>query len=239
MAIEFKSRTFTINPFNDEGLKALKEDVEILSKVDAVNFSQIVDAIKGVILAKTEKDELAIHEGMIASKLVPNLQTAISARRIINFFFKIFHEDLTKNDAPEDIAKDLVAAGIDQKNLIATERLLNLIKQETKWYADYRLKKSFRQGLFPYLQKIGTTVELRGIFNREIKSGEKTEEYAKEAKLENDYPIIPIISVAINLDSGTPDRFCFQASPEDIELLIERLRASLLKAKILEECCKK
>jgi|SRR3989338_9154803 len=239
MTIELKSKTFTINPLNEEGLRTLKEDAEILSKVSTENFLPMIDSVKEIILAKTEKDELAIQEKMIDSQLVPNLQTAVSARRLINYFFRLFHEDLTKDDSPENIAKDLVAIGLDSKNLFVIEKLLNLIGQEVKWYDNYRLKKSSKQGLFPYLKSVVTTIELRAVFNREIKGKEKVEEYAKEAQLEKDCPAIPIISIAITLDSGTPDRFCFQTSPEDIELLIERLKASLLKTKMLEEHYKK
>src|SRR3989338_5408287 len=239
MAIEFKSKTFTISPLNEENLKTLREDAAILCKVESKNFPSVIESVKEIILVKTEKEELEIQEKMITSGLVANLQTAVSARRLINYYFRIFHEDLTKDDSPENIAKDLVAIGLDSKNLFVIEKLLNLIGQEVKWYDNYRLKKSSKQGLFPYLKSVVTNIELREVFNREIKGKEKVEEYAKEAQLEKDCPAIPIISIAITLDSGTPDRFCFQTSPEDIELLIERLKASLLKTKMLEEHYKK
>ena len=88
MAIEFKSKIFNVNPLTDEGLKALKEDAEILSVIEAEKCPSIVDSIKEIILAKTEKEELAIQEKMITSRLVPNLQVAVSTRRFTNYFFK-------------------------------------------------------------------------------------------------------------------------------------------------------
>ena len=81
---------------------------------------------------------------------------------------------------------------------------------------------------------IGTTEELRGVFSRELKYGEKADEYIKDIKIDKTYTTVPIISVAISLDSGTPDKFCFHASPDSIEWLIEKLRASLYKVKMLK-----
>src|SRR3989344_3709937 len=226
MAIEFKSRTFTISPLNDEGLKALKEDAEILSNVNVASFPQVIDSAKEIILAKTERDELALEEGMVTSRLVPNRQTALAAYRFIRYFFKIFADDSTKEDSPEDIVKDLEGIGLSSNITCLIAKIIELIKQEAKWYEYNRLKESFSSGLFPSFRGIGTTVELRGVFNREIKYGEKVEDYAKEAKLEEKSPMVPVISIAITLDSGTPSRFIFQASPEETEWLIEELKAS-------------
>ncbi len=232
---EFKSKAFAVNQLNDEGLRALKDDAEIICKVGKANFPQIIQSVKEVILAKTEKDELAIQERMISSGLVQNLQTAMSAYRLILYFFKIFNNDSTKNDSPEMIACDLISLGLKADESANVEILLGLIKQEIKWYDEHILKNTFERGLFPNLQSMGTTVELRAVFNREIEGNEKVEEYKKEVKLDKNYPVIPIISIAITLDSGTPSRFVFQASPEGVEKFIERLKASLLKATLLKE----
>lgn len=235
--MELKSKTFTINKLPEESLKAIKEDVGTISCLKPEKFSAIIDSIKKIIRAKTEKDELKIQETMIAEGLVPNLQVSTSIRRLINYFFRIFYDDLTKDDLPENIASDFVAFGANSENKNLIEKLLLQVKQESEWYNEYQTKKSFEQGLFPSLARMGTTVELRGVFDCEIEGDEKLEEYTQRVTLEKDCPIVSVISIAITLNSGTPDRFVFQASPEEVKLMIERLKASLHKAQMLTEYC--
>ena len=235
MAIEFKSRTFSLNLLEQEEVKDLMNDLGVLSKIEHEKLGGVVGAVKEIVLAKTKKDQFEIHNKMVDSQIVPNRQSAIAAHRFVRFFFKIFAEESTKEDNSKDIAADLHTVGLDSNLVSFTDELLEAIKQEAKWYEYNQLKESFHTGLFPILKGVGTTVELRGVFNREIKYREKVEEYSKEVKLEERCPIVPIISIAITLDSGTPDRFIFQASPEEAEWLIEELKAALHKVKMIRE----
>lgn len=234
MPIEFESRTFTLNSPGEEELKDFKNDAELFRKIEREKLNDIIKSVKEIILAKTRRGELEIYNRMVTSGLVSNRQTALVSHRLIRYFLKVFTEDSTKEDSSKEITKDLATLGFDSKTISSIENLLSLLKKEAKWYKNNILKESFYKGLFPYLKGVGTTVELRGVFNQEITYGETVDEYAKEAKIEDKNATVPIVSVAITLDSGTPDRFCFQASPELIEWLIEELKASLHKIRLLE-----
>lgn len=232
MNTKFQSRIFT-HSFNNEGLEAFKKDIEFLSEIHPEKIESIFDFIKKAICTLTEKEEIEIYDEMLKQEAVPIRQTAVLSHRAINFFFEKFYDEKTKEDTLEEIFSDLIVLGFKEENLQSIKKLLTLIKQNSEWYEQYRLKKSFSAGLFPYLKGIGTTVELRGIFNRGIYIGEKIDSYIKDVKINKDNPLVPIISISITLDSGTPDRFCFQASPEKVEWLIEELKSALHKSKML------
>ncbi len=233
MNTKFQSRTFT-HPFDNEGLEAFKKDIEFLSEVHPEKIETIIDFIKKVICVSTEREEIEVYDEMVNQKIVPSRQAALLSHRAINFFFEKFYDEKTKEDTLEEIFSDLIVLGFKEENLLSIKKLLNLLKKESQWYEQHKLKKSFSAGLLPSFKGVGTTVELRGVFNRRIYIGEKIDSYIKDVKINKENPIVPIISIAITLDSGTPDRFCFQTSPGEVEWLIEELKSSLHKSKMLE-----
>lgn len=233
MAREFKSRTFALSSPEGENLENFKSDVELLCTIEPSKGNSVLTYAKEFIIAKTKRDEVHILDDFIKSESIPR-HVALAAYRFVHFFFGKFTDETTKDDTPEEILADIMSLGVTIESISTIEKFLALIKQEAGWYEDYKLKKSFQEGLFPYLKGIGTTVELRGVYNREIRYGENTEEYEKEVKLEEKGATIPVISVAITFDSGFPDRVCFQATQDSIIWLIEELKAALHKVKMLE-----
>ena len=228
MATEFQSRTFRLKILKKEDFDIFEEDINVLKTFNTSELKEILKHIKKIILADTEKEEHKIYDEIINSKLIDNQRTINSFERTVTFFLKIFSNEESKEDNPEKIIKDIKETfDFDENELSSIKYLLELIKNEAEWYGQEKLKKDFEKGLFPYLKKIGTTVELRGVFNHEDKSD--------KVKINEDNPIIPTISVAITLDSGIPDRFCFQVSPEHLEWLIEKLKVALQESKILKE----
>jgi len=236
MATEFQSKTFRFGFPEGEQFESFKEDVNTLKTFDQSKLTDVIKQIKIIILAKTGKEKYEIYNELIKSNLTDNYSTINSFHRIAKFFFKNFSDENTKDDAPEIITKDIAQKlNLKETELSTIQELLILIKKEADWYEQKELKESFEKGLFPYLKGIGTTIELRGVFNREIKLGENIDSYSKDVEINKENPLIPTISVAITLDSGTPNRFCFQASPEHIEWLINELKAALHKSRILKE----
>lgn len=236
MDTKFQSKTFMFGFPEGEQFNAFKDDINIIKTFDSSKFEEIIKHIKRIILADTEKEEYKIYNEIVESKLIENHSIINSFHKIVNSFLKSFSDENAKDDSPEIIIRDISKKlKIEEEELSSIKNLLTLIKQNVEWYKQKELKESFEKGLFPFLKGIGTTVELRGVFNREIKLGEDINSYAKEIEINKENPVIPTISISINLDSGTPNRFCFQSSPENIEWLIEELKAALHKSKMLEE----
>lgn len=236
MVIEFKSRTFGYTQMKEDELAVLASDANLLLSLGEEKFPSLVDFSKSLIEAKTTEDEREIHDEAIEKELIQNRQTAVSIHRFCNYFLRVFNNEDFQGDRIEEIAEDLGQLGV--KNQDAIIKLLDLIKQKIPWYQEYKLKKTYKRGLFPYLDSVGTTVELRGVFNREISGKETCEEYIEEVKIESNNSLLPVISVSITLDSGDPDKIIFQSSPDAIQLLIERLKAAVHKSEMLVEFSK-
>jgi len=236
MAKEFKSRTFRFGFPEGEHFNAFKDDIDLTRKIDISKVDELIPFLKKLISANNKKEKNKVIDEIIEQKLIEDYPIVYSFHRVSKYFFDKFTEDDTEKDTPEDITWDISKRlEIDEAELAAIQKLLVSIKKNSEWYKQKELKEIFEKGLFPNIKSIGTTVELRGVFNREIKYGEKIEEYSDILEIEEKNPVIPTISVAISLDSGTPERFCFQDSPENIEWLINKLQAALLKTKKLKD----
>lgn len=239
MSTELKSNIFDSGFFKGDQLEAFKEDVQNIIDFKSAEFERIMDFVKRIIITESDKEEQELFSKAVESKLVNNKTTIISFHRLMTFFWSKFYDEKNKGDEPKTIIKDIAnSINIDINELGSIEKLIELVKKESSWFDEYKLTNSISVGLFPFLKGIGTTVELRGVFNRQLKFGEKADDYMNSVKIYYDNPVTPVITIALTLDSGTPDRFCFQASPERIEWLIEELKASLYKMKILENTYK-
>ncbi len=236
MSKEIKSRMFKFGFPEGDQLDAFKNDIFILKEFDASYVERVINHIKKIIKADTKKETYSLYDEIVESKLVESHSIIYSFHRIAKYFFEKLSEEDSKKDKPEIIVEDIAnKLNLEENQLSTIEILLITIKKEVEWYKLEELKEEFEIGLFPNLKGIGTTVELRGVFSREIKFKEKIENYSKEVEINEESPIIPTISVALTLDSGSPKRFCFQVSPENTEWLIEELKAALHKSNMLKE----
>lgn len=234
MTLNFLSQTFTRNIPDEETLRGIVHDSNVISRIPPEKHPKILEYAKALIVARTSRDELEILNEMAKDGVVPNLQSAYSTYRFFFFFFRTYNSEYSKNDNPEDVAKDLVTLGTDVESQNRIQILLELVKNESTWYEDYIRSKSTEEGLVPNLIGVATTAELRGVFNREIEANESPEDFAKELSLVNNESLIPLITVKLSLSSGQPRKIVFQDSPVSIKWLIERLEASLKKSEILE-----
>lgn len=236
MSKEFKSRTFRFGFPEGEHLSAFKEDIIALKDLKESKIEEGIKYVKKLIETNTKKEKYSLFDEAVESKIVNNHSTIYSLFRVSKYFFEKFQGEDTKRDEPKIIVLD-ISKGLEiEKNKLATiEILLEKIKKESEWYKQEELKENFEKGLFPNIRGVGTTVGFRGVFNREIRFGEIIEDYSKEVNINEENPLIPTISVALTLDSGSPNRFIFQISPKNTEWLIEELKAALYKVKILNE----
>lgn len=235
MQREFKTVTFAEKSLESESVKTLINDISVVASLNHGSYPDLMNFIKSSVQRKTIHEHASLLSEAIESGSVPSHQAAASAARLGRFFLRAFYSTISKQDSIEDLIFDLGTLGVGKEQLPAAKAFLLALQGERGWYENFRRQEDFRAGLFPSLKGIGTTVELRGVFDEEIQFGEAVESYATRVQLDETCPVLPITSVALTFDSGDPDRFCFQASPDYVRWLIEELRAALHKMKMLEE----
>jgi len=235
MKYEFRTKTFSSATLQTEEVDTLKNDATIVGALPADAFPNILEFVKQYLLSKTTDEQVSILSEAVASKAVPNQQAAVSAFRMGSFLFRAMTNKSTKDDSASDLVRDIQTLGVEKEYLSALKAFVQIVEKNRAWYESQQRQESFQKGLFPSLKGVGTTVDLRAVFNDEIGFGESVESYTTRVKLDKETPLMPIVSVALTLDSGHPDRFCFQASPKYISWLIEELRAALHKVTMLEK----
>ncbi len=236
MDTKFQSRTFRFGFPEGEQFNSFKEDINNLS--ETLDLSKLKDYTKYVseIVFSDEEERDEIYNKIIDLGLIKDSSKIYSFHRLVNFFFKKFSNESTKDDNAGIIIKDISKVlNINEKGLSLINELLILIKDEAEKHKQRKRKERYKRGVSPYLKGVGATVELRGVFNREIEIEEDLESYKKDIQIDKETPLIPIISVSLSVDSGTPNEFHFQASQENIENLIKELKTALHKSKMLEE----
>jgi len=229
-----KTRTFTIALTDREQLDELKKDVPLI--VGAIRnlaekrLEEFIDEIINLVLTRTEREELAGLEKLAADQM--GRQVATVCWRFVRFFLRVFANEHTREESPSDLAHDLAELGCapSDGDREVIEAFLQRIKSRHSLFEERMLRKRTRIGVLPTLAGIGTTVELRGVFKRELRFGETAEALKDETKAAD---VQPVISVTITVDSGSPERFSFQSDPEAIAYLVEKLRFALFQCNSL------
>jgi hypothetical protein len=240
MKDNFQSRLFEDGFFKGDQLDSFKEDIETIKDINLKDIEKIIPLIKEIILADTEKGKSKLYEDAVTNKLVSKKSEILSFTRLSIYFYREFQKEKYKDEKIELIVKDIsVGLNIKEEELSSISKFIELVKNEYDWYTAYKRQFLYKKGLVPSIKAVGTTVELRGVFNHEIEMGQTLSDYKKDLEITKEKPIIPLITVALTLDSGSPDRFVFQATTDRIDWLINELNASLLKIKLLEEGYKK
>ncbi len=230
---DFKSKLFSLGYFSGDEQEVLKRDSKILAEISTEKWPTILESMKKVIEAKTDRLESDLQQKLIDEGVLTTHQSAAVYRFIISFF-KNFWREATKSDNPNDILEDLSTLEcIDEDSTPTIRQVLELVRSESEWYKHFRLTKRTERGIIPSLTSIEASAELRGVFEKGVNFGETAKTVALKTKLNTETPVTPIITVGIELNSGTPDTFFFQATPEDVEWIIENLLLAVHKSKLL------
>lgn len=137
-------------------------------------------------------------------------------------------------DSPESWTDDLISLGILEPGLAPTftDFMRALKQQAEKELLAIRKERVYGAGILPSLAGVGTTVELRGIFDKDYDPGTPVAEYAPQMR-----GVTPIISIAIFVSRGYPLEFMFQATPHDVDILIGALEAAKKEVMTLYKSC--
>ena len=210
---------------NEPFAKDLRQLLDLSTK-------QRCDVMSGMVLLareKTERGKKTIYNEVSAkSGLMPLI--LLDSVGVVRFFVRAFLQEDTESDTPEAWASDLQTLELVDASQVAVfieffEGLRDQVLPELKQLAQER---AYGAGVLPALQGSGTTVELRGVFEKPFSWGTALDDYEPEL-----LDVIPVVSVHLSFDSGMPDEIWFQATPDEIELLIGEFRAALKAVEVL------
>jgi len=159
-----------------------------------------------------------------------------SAHAIIEFMVKQLDNETVNvaADSPESWVEDLLSLGILEPDLAPafTDFMRSIKQRAEKDLLSIRKERVYGAGILPSLTGVGTTVELRGIFDKEYHLGTPITEYTPQMR-----SVVPVISISISVNRGHPTDFMFQATQNDVDALISALEAAKKEVTTLCKSC--
>lgn len=225
-----RTRTFTLNIADEENLAALREDLEAIRALKADEWPNLLEAVEPAVLASS-KQEILQKLHAVEDKDTPR-HAVMAMYRLANYFLRILAHHVTSIDSSEDLTSDLVELKVIRADRIeSVGDLLRCMKKRAKDFQRADLRERTKSGVLPAFVGCGTTVEIRGVFERQLRLGEKALDLSSMAD-----PIDhqTVVSVTIFLDIGAPDFFSFQSDPKALQYLVEKLQFALMQAEALE-----
>lgn len=212
-----------------------KADLKETIGLDLAICNEIAQIARKASLANTGSERKAVMSNLaILSK---NLKIALSGPfGIISFFYKTFSSDPgidpSATDSPEDIVSDFADLEIIPTDTDSSKflHLLTALKQFAIQDKPKRLTEKFLKGMFPTLNSIGTTVELRAILDPPYDPSLPVSDYTPNVS-----KLIAIASINLKLDNHPHSPFFFQATVPEIQQIIDRLQATIREMTTLDE----
>lgn len=198
--------------------------------LDPNAVSTLVDALP-VLAASATKVETERVTGPLFEQTGLGLLDLEHIANVARFFLSQFDDDRLSADTDEVWADDLETQGlIDETTRPRFAQFLTAVRAIYPRYRRASRIDTYKVGVLPYLHSCGTTVELRGVFGKAYEWGNDLGDYVPEL-----VTAVPVISVRIGLDSGTPRQIVFQATPENMKLLVTSFQAALRDADTLAQ----
>lgn len=185
--------------------------------------------------AMTRAQEREVSEQLALDQDIPRVDAA-AVLRALEFLARQLANEEFAADSIEDLSADLQESAMaheidisDADILVFAELLTTLRESIVPEYKKIRTRKVHAIGVLPSLKSFGTTVELRAITEDKFRVGMSADEYEPEIT-----GLVAVVSVRLTTDSGLADEFCFQASAEEFDVLIEALKATQKDLKKIE-----
>ncbi len=222
------------NPLGEEN-KSFLSDFKYVLEATPDQLNQVIHTLPEFLKAPNRTQSDPILDKMSTETGLPRIALG-PIIRIGNFMSSSINDqrDDISDDSPEAWANDLLSVGIiEEKQLLAIVKFFQLIVEiNDSEIKSVQLDRRAESGVLPVFEAMGTTVELRGVFDTVHRLGMPIDNYSPS--LVN---IVPIISVSLRVDSGDHTHFTFQSSLEDLGDIINKLEAAKKEASILLESC--
>jgi hypothetical protein len=212
-------------------------DLNSLMETSPIQRDAILESLPLLVTAKTDKAIESITNDLIDKTGL----NRINIKRItafLAFFVSQLEDDKTnvKTDTADSWFLDLVSLQILKKE--QSTNFISFMESTKKTIIDIILPQLkvdvYESGVIPHWTGIGTSVELRGVFDTEFRLGDVLSNFSPKLT-----SLSPIMSVVLTVNRGDPDRFFFQITLQQMNLLINSLEAVRKQAIILQESCKK
>jgi hypothetical protein len=225
-------RTILFTSFDptSEANKQFVRDLRTFLKMNSDIRLAVLGLTINVLNERTEKGRRDTIEKFSNEKRLP-LPEILSAAESCRFLIYALAKDECRDDKSPDLGEDLrELTGLTAQETAAFVETIDKIRSDfLEIYRTTRKKRVYEAGVLPSLKSCGNTVEFRAIIEDRFRFGMVADDY---------HPRIlgyaPVISVHLSTDSGFVDDFSFQASPQEISLLIDNLRAALREAEAFE-----
>lgn len=226
-----KSKLFGQFDPKDEDNKQFLSDLKVACELSTDQRHAITDTLPHLLslIKAKEKEEAtdALQKQTGASQLLIGHVSDFAG-----FFLRQMLDDRLKDEPFTVWSSDLIELGVlnrDQESAFLA--LLQDLKERTlPTLSKVKKQRVYGSGVLPSLKSCGTTVELRGVFDKPYRWGTSLAEY--KPVLED---VVPVISVHITLDSGAISEIGFQMTPDEADLLISEFSAARVNARILSE----
>ncbi len=209
------------------------EDLRGIVECSLEQLDVILDSLPALARSRTTMEtQTIVTEVLEKTGITRNIFNQVYG--IANFVFNQLNDenDNIREDSPEYWTDDLVS--LDMINQDSAEHFscffgkLKTVSEVA--LIDIKRTKLYDAGILPSYSSSGTTVELRGVFEKQYRMGMSIDDYSP-----NLVEMTPIISVSIKVDRGDPEQLMFQSTPKDLNILIKQLQASVKAASVLKD----
>jgi len=214
-----RSALFNRMDVDDERNKGLSRSLSVFLGLSPDQQEACVDLLAEAVFAET---------GQLAESVVDKLRdrtqltgtTAAQVLDMLRFFVEHMIDPHTAADTGEDWAEDLRDVGLLTSSQAETlvERLRAVRTTVLPQVRDEFVSRRAAAGVLPCFTGAGTTVELRAVVEGHYRWDTPVDDYVPKV-----VGVVPVVSVHLGLDVGTPKDVYFQMDLGDIRRLIGTL----------------
>jgi len=243
-----KTMFFSVVFTGKENLEIMQEDIRPVLELPPSQWEELFRYALKVNTTDSDREAESLYmklpfDDLDGKPYSPGI--AFSVNRFTQSFLSRFSNPKARDESLKDLLHDIQMLDLlpppkegkdklsksDQISLL--ERFLSALKELADQYRKDELKETTAHGALPYFNGINTSIELRGIYEEELKYGEHL--VIPIDDLTPSIGVIPIVSISIAMDSGTPKRIGFQIDSPRLEYLIQKLRLALTRSRELEK----
>lgn len=217
-----KSKLFRRFDLKNPKNKAFHVSIAEALKLTHEQTVKLVNVLPQIVQAQTPAEQFPVLKKFENDTAIP----PVVLQRIVNFasfIIRALSNDDLENEDPELWADDLISSGIlapQLKNELLS--FITLLKTEClEKIQSTELRQHAESGSLPVFATASTTVEIRGVLKKQYAWGCSIDDFEPEID-----SLVPVISIAIGVDSGLVQQFTFQTTPQNLQYLIDELRAA-------------
>lgn len=231
-----KSKLFSRFDIKAESNKDFAADLIYTLTLEEEALSTCLKAVGKVLFGQVPLEKEQIIDQIERDTKLPRIKFA-KVMTVMALFLRTLSEPETQDDTPADWAADLQELGLidaeDKDKQAVFMKMAKSIQSESTSFHDMFTRRRYAAGVLPMLESFSHSVELRAIQERKYKWGDNIDKYKPST-----IGTVPIVSINIFTDVSQNNRFYFQIKEDDIELLIDELRAAKIEIDLLNQYLK-